>query len=303
MATPPLDTLWGGVSSPSPMSVWGHVRRVCVQGVVTEQSGRARLAVRPRQQAGSDFVEALAHGLGLLNCWQSNEVWLTNSELAYRSGLTRSTVSRLTAVLFDLGYLSRDPDQGNRLRLTASTLNLGFGTTLTATAVSRVRPALAKLASALDVYVALGIRRDDKVQILENVASPLHPDAVAMDVGGLLPICRSASGLAAMSVLSERDVSPLICRLRSHYGKRWENIRQHMDWKKLEYSRTGYCTSVATLSQHVGAIAVPIVTARSKDTFVLACGMRAQEFYAARIEKTIAPLLLDAAKLLTPVLH
>jgi len=247
-------------------------------------------------------VEALGHGLGLLECWRGADVWLTNSALAERSGLTRSTVSRLTAVLVDLGYLARDPDQGNRLRLTVSTLGLGFGSALAAAAVSMVKPELAKLARELDVYAALGIRRDDKIQILENVASPFHPDAVVMDVGGLLPVCRSASGLAAMSALSEREASPLIGRLRSHYGERWESVQRYMDRKRHEYSRNGYCTSVAILSQDVGAIAVPIMRARSNDIFVLACGMRAPDFYPERVERTIAPRLLNAAEVLTAAL-
>ena len=297
MAAHPFEAIWRVANSQSPRpDLSGMVRRVHVQGAITGPRTHARKTAAPRQQPGSDFVEALSHGLALLECWRGTDVWLTNSELAKRSGLTRSTVSRLTAVLFDLGYLFRDPDQGNRLRLTASTLDLGFGSALTAPALSKVKPALEKLARTLDVYASLGIRRDDKIQILENVASPFHPHAVVMDVGGLLPICRSASGLAAMSALPEREASPLMGRLRSHYGERWNHLQQYMARKKQEYSRNGYCTAVAMLSQNVGAIAVPIMTGTGGDIFVLGCGMHAQDFYPERVEQTIAPKLLDAAE-------
>jgi DNA-binding IclR family transcriptional regulator len=303
MPAHPLDVVWRnaspGSSTPDPA---GMVTRVYAQGAATGPRASARKTAPPRQQPGSDFVEALGHGLALLECWHGTGVWLTNCEIAQRSGLTRSTVSRLTAVLVDLGYVFRDTSRGNRLRLTASTLSLGFGSALAASGVSTVKPQLEELARVLDVYAALGIRRGDKVQILENVASPIHPDAVVMDVGGLLPICRSASGLAAMSALPEREASPLIRRLSSHYGARWEGVQRFMERKKKEYSSNGYCTSVATLSRDVGAIAVPIMTPESNDIFVIACGMPAQDFYPERVERTIAPRLLKAAGALAAAL-
>lgn len=303
MATHSLDTVWGDSAPLSPTSHFaGIVRRVYADGVATEQKAAARKTAAPRQQPGPDFVEALGHGLGLLECWRGTDVWLTNSALAQRARLTRSTVSRLAAVLVDLGYLVRDAGQGNGLRLTTFTLGLGFGSALAAAAVSAVKPELATLARDLDVYAALGIRRDDKIQILENVVSPFHPDAVVMDVGGLLPVCRSVSGLAAMSALPEREISLLIDRLRPYYGERWESVQRHMDLKKQEYSRNGYCTSVAILSRNVGAIAVPIMRAKSNEDFVLACAMRAPDFYPERVERSIAPRLLKAAEVLTAAL-
>lgn len=296
-----LETVWRHTGSLSPTAdLPGIVSRVYSQGVAIGQKGFARKTAAPRQQPGADFVEALGHGLRLLECWQGTDVWLTNSELAQRSGLTRSTVSRLTAVLFDLGYLFRD--HGNRLRLTATTLGLGFGNALAAAIVSKVKPELVKLAGAFDVYAALGIRIDNKIQILENVASTSHPDAVVIDVGCLLPICRSASGLAVMSALPQRDFSPLICRLRSYYGERWGSVQRLIDRKKAEYFSTGYCTAVGTVSQEVGGLAVPIMTAKSNDIFVLACAMRARDFCRERVEQGIAPRLLNVAESLTATL-
>ena len=305
MALHPLQTVWGSTAPDAPgndlADLTGIVRRYHGTDGAKAVRTTSRKVAAPRQQPGGDFVEALAHGISLLECWQGSDVWLSNSELAERSGLTRPTVSRLSSVLENLGYLTRESSRG-RLRLTSATLGLGFGSALSTSAAFPAKAELEDLASDLDVYAALSIRRIDKVQIVENVASPLHPDAVLNDVGAMLPICRSASGLAAMSALSEQDLSPMIPRLIAHYGNRWAGLQRQLVSKRMEYSAKGYCTSVAVLSQNVGAVAIPILPAGSNDIYILACGMPAVDFYTERVEQSIAPKMLRTAKALTEAL-
>lgn len=302
MATHLLETIWrdaGPLSAAADLT--GIVRRFHGNNAEKTPKAASRRVATPRQEPGSDFVEALAHGIAVLECWQGTDVWLSNSELSVRSGLTRPTVSRLASVLEDLGYLTREGKRG-RLRLTGATLGLGFGSALSTGAVLPAKSELVELASELDVYAALSIRRIDKVQIIENVASPLHPDAVLNDVGAMLPMCRSASGLAAMSALPEQEVSHMILRMQAHYGDRWAVLQRQMASKRQEYSSKGYCTSVAMLSQNVGAVAIPIMPAGSNDIFILACGMSARDFYPERVERSIAPKMLKAAQALTNAL-
>lgn len=298
----PLQGIWN--------SMIGELAHPEVSGVVTRvhtidgrkpKSAAYRKVATPRREPLGDFVDALGHGISLLECWGECDLWLTNSDLAARSGLTKSTVSRLASVLVDLGYLSRESGRG-RLRLTAATLQLGFGSAFASESVAEVHPELMRLANDLDVYAALGVRRLDKVQVLDNVASPLHPDAVAMDVGGLLPICRSASGLAAFSVLPEADAVPLLERLSSHYGPRWQGLQRQLSRTKQEYSSKGYCTSVAGLSRDVAAVAIPIVPPGGADIFVIACGMPATEFHRERVEREIFPQMQRVARELSYLL-
>ena len=298
MAINPLDSIWRVAKVPSAAAdLTGVVRHYHASNGPKALRNTERKVAAPRQEPGTDFVDALAHGISVLECWRGTDVWLSNSELAERSGLTRPTVSRLASVLENLGYLARENKRG-RLRLTSATLGLGFGSALSTCASFPPRVKLEDLANELDVYAALSIRRIDKVQIVENVASPRHPDAVLNDVGALLPICRSASGLAAMSALPEQDISPMIPRLMAHYGNRWANLERQLTIKRKEYTSKGYCTSVSILSQDVGAVAIPILPAGSNDIYILACGMPALDFYAERIERSIAPKMLSAARAL-----
>lgn len=297
-----LEQFWNAKSTdPSSIDLTGIVSRVHTGVKPPAKAAPVRKTVAPRQQPGEDFVEALAHGLYVLECWQGADEWLTNAQIAERSGLTKATASRLCSVLVDLGYLAREGRRG-RLRLTVQTLDLGFGSAFSVVPAAAAQPALAELAEQLDVYAALSIRRSDRVQILENVASPFHPDAVVMDVGGLLPICRSASGLAAMSALPDGEASSLIRSLSCRYGERWTPLAHQLSRTKQEYSIKGYCTSVAMLSRDVGAVAVPIIPSGSSDIFILACGMSARDFYTERVDHHIAPLMLKAAEKLSSAL-
>lgn len=296
MDAKPLQSVWR-ISSPSvtDLDLTGIVRRIHSTAGDEAKADSVRKSAPARKQPGSDFVEALAHGLALLKCWQGKDTWLTNAELAERSGLTRSTVSKLSAALVDLGYLSRERQRG-RLRLTALTLSLGLGSAFAKIPAFASRQRLARLASEQDVYAALSVRISDRVQIIENVVSPFHPNAVAMDVGGRLPICKSASGFAALCVLKESEASPLLQQLKSHYGDQWSPLARHLDRARQEYSSKGYCTSVSILSCTVGAVAVPIIPPGSEDIFVLACGMSARDFYSERIDRKIAPQLREVAR-------
>src|ERR1700693_5583409 len=51
------------------------------------------------------FVTALARGLEVLACFRHGDRMLGNQELSKRCGLAKSTVSRLTHTLTNLGYL------------------------------------------------------------------------------------------------------------------------------------------------------------------------------------------------------
>lgn len=292
----PLQGIWNTRASelgaPAAIEV---VTRVHTMDGSSRKPALQRKVAAPRQAATADFVDALGHGISLLECWQECDLWLTNSDLTARTGLTKSTVSRLASVLVDLGYLCRESGRG-RLRLTAATLELGFGSAFASEPVTDIHPELARLAKDLDVYASLGIRRIDRVQVLDNAVSPLHPDAVPMDVGGLLPISRSASGRAAFSVLPQAQAAPLMERLRSHYGERWQAVERQLNRTKEEYSSKGYCSSIAGLSRDVAAVAVPICPAGGDDIYVIGCGMAATEFHRERVEREIVPQMFEAAR-------
>ena len=66
--------------------------------------------------ADRKFVTALSRGLDVLRSFGPRDRWLTNQEMAKRTGLAKPTVSRLAYTLTRLGYL-RYSEQLNKYAL------------------------------------------------------------------------------------------------------------------------------------------------------------------------------------------
>jgi DNA-binding IclR family transcriptional regulator len=71
------------------------------------------------------FITALARGLDVLRCFRPQDRWLAHQEIARRTGLPASTVSRLTFTLAALGYLKHREASGE-YALAPAVLALGF---------------------------------------------------------------------------------------------------------------------------------------------------------------------------------
>ena len=68
-----------------------------------------------REDAGPDFIEALARGLEVLRSFRPGRRVSTLSEIAADTGLARPTVRRILLTLEALGYV-RSADRGFVLR-------------------------------------------------------------------------------------------------------------------------------------------------------------------------------------------
>src|SRR3546814_16155217 len=80
---------------------------------------------RDGTESDPGFVTALARGLEVLRAFGRDDRYLGNGELAKRTGIPKSTVSRLTQTLTLLGYL-RYVDQLERYQLGPGVLALGY---------------------------------------------------------------------------------------------------------------------------------------------------------------------------------
>src|SRR5690554_7721401 len=94
-------------------------------------SGQRRPARRKRSvdtpsRNSPDFVEALSRGLSVLRCFTPGVRSLGNLVIAERTGLPRSTVSRIVCTLLTLCYLRYDSVSG-RYSPGYAVLELGFG--------------------------------------------------------------------------------------------------------------------------------------------------------------------------------
>ena len=116
------------------------------------------------------FVTALARGLAVLAAFRGGEPQLSNQDLASRTGLPKSTVSRLTYTLTQLGYLDQDPASG-RYQLGLAVLELSAATLASFDARRVIAPKMQQFAEAHGVSVSLAVREGLDMMYLETVRS------------------------------------------------------------------------------------------------------------------------------------
>src|SRR3979411_1313872 len=103
------------------------------------------------------FVPAPARGLEVLACFRHGDRVLGNQELSKRCGLAKSTVSRLTHTLTNLGYLIYVEDSA-QYTLGTATLSLGSAMLSRLDIRKLAHPLMQQLAEFGQCMVSLGSR-------------------------------------------------------------------------------------------------------------------------------------------------
>src|SRR5581483_6138023 len=158
------------------------------------------------------FVSALARGLRVLSCFRSGDELLGNHELARRSSLPKSTISRLTYTLTRLGYL-QFVEESVKYRLGTATLALGSAMLARMDVRRLARPMMQELANFSRAMVSLGVRERLHLIYIENCRSQ-SALTLSLDVGSRIPIATTAMGRAYLAILSEAERAELMDQIR-----------------------------------------------------------------------------------------
>lgn len=143
---------------------------------------------------------------------------MNNGEIARKTDLAPSTVSRLTHTLTQLGYTRHAP--GIRAyELTPKNLALGYPVLAGISLIERARPHLKQIAETTGETAALAIRDGLHVTFVDVVPGS-NIVAVRLAMGGRLPIAVSAAGIALLAAMPEAESRTLAARVRSFIGKR-----------------------------------------------------------------------------------
>ncbi|CAG4906992.1 unnamed protein product [Acidocella sp. C78] len=241
-----------------------------------------------------DFVTALARGLDILRAFRREGEALGNGELAARTGLSKSTVSRLTYTLHRLDYLSYHADTA-RYRLAPPVLSLGYSCLAGLKLRDLARPFMQALADHSGMPVAMAGRDRMSMVYLERCKGT---DAVTLsiEVGAHIRLATSALGRACIAAHPPGERARLLDELRLHEGEAWPAIRPGIEAAIGECAARGYCTSYGDWKPGVNAVAVPFVPRDGTPILAFNCGGPAQTLTKARIEADIAPRLLDLVR-------
>ena len=232
----------------------------------------AALSETPAERVKEDrhFVTALARGLEVLDCFRSGDKALSNTELARRCQLPKSTVSRLTSTLTRLGYLAQFEDTG-KYRLGTATLSLGSAMLARMDARQVARPLMQELADASHAMVSLAVRDRLSMIYVENCRSSAAL-TLSLDVGSRVPVATSAIGRAYLAVCPDVERRDVLEQVRHLDHLAWPAICRGVEKAVSEYQRLGVACSFGDWQKDVNAIARTVDPGGGLPLMAVSCG-------------------------------
>lgn len=238
-----------------------------------------------RATAGS---QSLARGLALLRAFRPGTGALSNAELAERTGLPRSTVSRLTRVLVDSGFLIYDIAI-RAYRLSAVYLSLANTYRYQIPAVDVALPLLKSIALDEKLNVGLAIGEHDEMVYLASFRESRRGVSRRADAGSRFPMDVTAAGRAYLAAISCEHKALLMRQFSGHHAEQWPTVCLGIDDAARDIAAQGYCS--AHWQPGLTAIATFLV-APDGQTYSIGIGFHAEADERNRGERRYAPVLL-----------
>lgn len=237
------------------------------------------------------FATTLARGVELLRCFTPREPVLGNRELAERTGLPRSTISRLTYTLVLLGCLRPSPRYG-KYQLGSALLSAAYPLLASIGLRQLARAPMAALAEATGGSVSMGIRDRLDIVIVETARSRGALHGSVADVGLTLPIAGSAIGRAYLAGLETRARDALLNEIRVKTPADWERWGGGARQALSAFARAGFCLVDRSLLPDVQAVAVPFGRTLDGEAFAFNCSFQGRRAPPAWLRDEVAPKLV-----------
>jgi len=265
----------------------------------TKQAG-SDIAVETVPPASGDrqFVTALQRGLDILRAFRPADTALGNQELAERSGLPNSTVSRLTYTLSKLGYLVYLEETG-KYRMGVPVLGLGYAC-LSGLKVREVaQPYLDALAehAGNGILVAMG-GRDEFSMIYVACARSPGVVSLQLNVGSRISLARSSMGRAYLAAAPARERETLLRGIEERTDKaRWPRLHEEILRAIEEIETRGFCLNSGEWHADVNSVGVPLVPLHGGGpVLALNCGGPAYLLPRERLENDLGPRMAEMVK-------
>ncbi|PCI05176.1 MAG: IclR family transcriptional regulator [Hyphomicrobiales bacterium] len=218
--------------------------------------------LQPAQQDTENdrqFVTALHRGLEILRAFRpTDRSGLGNRELAERTGLPNSTVSRLTFTLWKLNYITYDEDTG-RYRMGVPILSLGYACLAGMQVHETAQVYMQELADECGdgVMIALG-GRDDMTMAYLACARSVGFLSLQLSVGSRISLPRSAMGRAYTARTSEEERSEILKQIDARGDADYAKLmRDSIDEAHKQIEDRGFYTNIGGWQPDVNSVAVP----------------------------------------------
>lgn len=239
------------------------------------------------------FVTALARGLEVLRAFEPKDGALGNQEIAGRTGLPKSSVSRLTHTLTVLGYLEHVP-RLSKYRISLGVLALGHACMGAAAVREVARPHMERLADYADAMVALG-GRDRLSMVYLEVHRGRQTSALSLEAGARVPIHRTALGMSYLWAIPEKERAFLMRAIRRHTKSEWRSTQKNLSAAFRSMERNGFCVAGGTFERGMNGVGTALVLHGGAEIQALSASAPAFQHSIERLNSDIGPRLLALA--------
>ncbi len=229
--------------------------------------------------------QTLRHGLCLIEAFAPQDGWLSNAELARRTGLSRPTVSRLSATLVAWGYLRRN-HQGRLLP--GLQLLTRARPALAGMPIQRLlRPMLSALAVEVDGVVSLATLDRTQVALVEE-AHPRDPHPMPTLVDARASLSCSAVGRALLSLPPGAARRALLATAGD--GDAAQRLRQRAAAQQSvdDCARLGYCLAAPGHDGTMHSVGVPLMVLSNGLPLALNCATSVYRLGRGQLESLVA---------------
>jgi IclR family pca regulon transcriptional regulator len=209
-----------------------------------------------------NFIQSLARGLKILELFGESSRALTLTEIAGRTGLTKTTIQRFLHTLCSLGYLHRDENKSYVLGVRV--LSFGHSFLNTSNLVRMARPYLDELSSELGKTVNLAILDDLDTLFLyhREVRKFLKYD---LGPGSRLPAYAGSLGKVLLAGLNDEELNRRMRKMDFYPITPRTILSKRKLWAEIKETRErGYSICDKELSMDMYSIGVPLLNGQGE---------------------------------------
>lgn len=240
---------------------------------------------RQARNAGPDFLEALARGIGILSAFNADRRQMSLSDVARITDLPRATVRRSLYTLEQLGYLESD---GRLFRLTPKVMSLA-GAYLGSGNAAILQQACDRLCTALDEACSAAVLDGDTAVMIAHASPPRYLSS-APGVGFRVPAFCSALGRVLLAATGQEPSGMRALTPKTVTG---------LEELKLLIARAakdGYALADQEAELGFRSLAVPVRRFDDRIVAALNIGIRVERATPKQMRELFLPPLLQAAE-------
>ncbi|MGR3493933.1 IclR family transcriptional regulator [Citreimonas sp.] len=243
-------------------------------------------------EADRRFATTLARGLAVLRAFRASDDGLGNGEIAERTGLPKSTVSRLSWTLHQLGYLTHS-GRADRYRPGPALLALGSVAAASISFVDLAGPIMQRTADETGTLSLLLVRDQAKLLIVKTWR-PRGVSSLWLEAGHRVPVMGSSSGRALLATQSEEAFQRTVLLAGADPVEAAETRREA--WSQLMGRGFVIHDPASYFAPSIHAVARPFQSRDLSEPVIFTCGAMPEDLTVERMRDQVGPRLNAAVQ-------